>query len=327
MTRPERMLPATSIARHSRVNSSTTVRHFSCWPLAQASNTKSYAQTWPTPVAGNGRGRLAATRRRGLFLGTCSPCSRQRRCVRSGLMTCPRRARKTWMRRYPYRGYCAASSCITATAGASRCASRDSIAHRGSGHAQQRARSPYRSTSLAYVGDLLPAHGRAHHFFAATSFRISMSMTRSATTFLSRAFSGLKLPQSLHVHRLQLPKALAPGVDRDIADPVLLGHLRHGRLVRLAQDLDHRPPSARGAKESAGPTGLQRSELCSEIRRVRLSSSNVQNSHFEACHVDFGARSRGDVLSALVSAATIAFQNTACAFLRERPTRERAAVR
>ena len=67
--------------------------------------------------------------------------------------------------------------------------------------------------------------------------------------------------------------------------------------------------------------------LCSEIRRVRLSSSNVQNSHFEACHVDFGARSRGDVLSALVSAATIAFQDTACAFLRERPTRERAADR
>jgi hypothetical protein len=30
MTRFERMLPATSIARHSRVNSSITVKHFSC---------------------------------------------------------------------------------------------------------------------------------------------------------------------------------------------------------------------------------------------------------------------------------------------------------
>ena len=29
MTRPERMLPATSMARHSRVNSSMTVRHLS----------------------------------------------------------------------------------------------------------------------------------------------------------------------------------------------------------------------------------------------------------------------------------------------------------
>src|SRR5688572_26786010 len=41
MTRAERVLPETSIARHSRVYSSMTVRHFSCWPLAQASYTKS----------------------------------------------------------------------------------------------------------------------------------------------------------------------------------------------------------------------------------------------------------------------------------------------
>ncbi len=41
ITRGDRMLPATSIARHSRVNSSITVRHLSCWPLAHASKTKS----------------------------------------------------------------------------------------------------------------------------------------------------------------------------------------------------------------------------------------------------------------------------------------------
>ena len=41
MTGAERMLPATSIARHSRVNSSMMVRHLSFWPLAQASKTKS----------------------------------------------------------------------------------------------------------------------------------------------------------------------------------------------------------------------------------------------------------------------------------------------
>jgi hypothetical protein len=41
MTRPERMPSTTSIARHSGVNSSITVRHFSCWPFAQASKTKS----------------------------------------------------------------------------------------------------------------------------------------------------------------------------------------------------------------------------------------------------------------------------------------------
>ena len=47
--RGERMPPATSIARHARVHSSTTVRHFKPWPLAHVSNTKSYAQTWPPP--------------------------------------------------------------------------------------------------------------------------------------------------------------------------------------------------------------------------------------------------------------------------------------
>ena len=41
MTRAERMLPATSIAKASWVYSSTIVRHLICWPLAQASKTKS----------------------------------------------------------------------------------------------------------------------------------------------------------------------------------------------------------------------------------------------------------------------------------------------
>ena len=41
MTRPERMLPATSAACASRVLSSTTVRYFRCFPLAQASKANS----------------------------------------------------------------------------------------------------------------------------------------------------------------------------------------------------------------------------------------------------------------------------------------------
>ena len=41
ITRGERMRLATSIASPSLVNSSVTVRHLSCWPLAQRSNTKS----------------------------------------------------------------------------------------------------------------------------------------------------------------------------------------------------------------------------------------------------------------------------------------------
>ncbi|CAK0446213.1 ISBma1, transposase [Burkholderia pseudomallei] len=62
MTRPERIDPATSIARHSRVYSSITVRHFNCWPLAHASNTKSYAQTCRAAVAGCGRKVLKSSR-------------------------------------------------------------------------------------------------------------------------------------------------------------------------------------------------------------------------------------------------------------------------
>ena len=58
MRRRERRLPATSMASDSRFHSSMMVRHFSFWPLAQASNTKSYAHTWFGPVAGTGRGRL-----------------------------------------------------------------------------------------------------------------------------------------------------------------------------------------------------------------------------------------------------------------------------
>ena len=73
ITRPERMPPATSIARHSRVHSSTIVRHVSVCRFAQVSNTKSYAHTWFRAVGGRGRGRPVATRRRGRRRGTCSP--------------------------------------------------------------------------------------------------------------------------------------------------------------------------------------------------------------------------------------------------------------
>ena len=70
ITRGERMLPATSIARHSRVNSSITVRHLIFCPFAHASNTKSYAQTWLASLAGSGRGLPVATRLLGLRRGT-----------------------------------------------------------------------------------------------------------------------------------------------------------------------------------------------------------------------------------------------------------------
>jgi hypothetical protein len=43
-----------------------------------------------------------------------------------------------------------------------------------------------------------------------------------------------KLSHALHVCRVGLPESLAPGVEREVADAVLLGDLRNRRLVRLA---------------------------------------------------------------------------------------------
>ena len=76
---------ATSIARHWRVNSSTTVRNFRGLPSRVRSNTKSYAHTW-LPYAGlsliqdpslsHSRPRL------GCLAGTFSPSRRQIRSTR-----------------------------------------------------------------------------------------------------------------------------------------------------------------------------------------------------------------------------------------------------
>jgi hypothetical protein len=79
ITRGERMRASTSIASPSLVNSSVTVRHLSCCPLAQWSNTKSYDHTWFGPDGACGRGRAAATRLRGLLRGSCRPAARQSR--------------------------------------------------------------------------------------------------------------------------------------------------------------------------------------------------------------------------------------------------------
>lgn len=65
MTRWEWIDPAASVARHSRVNSSITVRHFSGWPWAQSSTAKSEARSgWgrcPASDAQSPRAGAAAT--------------------------------------------------------------------------------------------------------------------------------------------------------------------------------------------------------------------------------------------------------------------------
>jgi hypothetical protein len=50
---------------------------------------------------------------------------------------------------------------------------------------------------------------------------------------------GLKLLQASDLARLKAAKALAPGVDRLLADAVPLGHYRYRLAIRLADDRDH----------------------------------------------------------------------------------------
>jgi hypothetical protein len=57
-------------------------------------------------------------------------------------------------------------------------------------HREQRAGPPGRETTLPAHTQLAAASRHAHQFFAATSFITSISRSRSATSFFSRAFSA-----------------------------------------------------------------------------------------------------------------------------------------
>jgi len=50
----------------------------------------------------------------------------------------------------------------------------------------------------------------------------------------------LELPKPFHVHRFKLPESLAPGVDRLLADAVLLGLLDRGPVWGVATPLPTR---------------------------------------------------------------------------------------
>src|SRR4249919_1788496 len=64
------------------------------------------------------------------------------------------------------------------------------VAQRRSRHREQRAGPSYRETTLPAIRNLTPTSRHAHQFFAATSFITSISRSRSATSFFSRAFSA-----------------------------------------------------------------------------------------------------------------------------------------
>jgi hypothetical protein len=100
----------------------------------------------------------------------------------------------------------------------------------------QRASPPLRQTFARRIRHLGTASRHAHHFFAAVAFMISISRSRSAKSFFSRAFIALGascLPPESHT------EALAPGVDRLLAHPVLLHYQSNGSPVRLAKNRNH----------------------------------------------------------------------------------------
>jgi hypothetical protein len=135
---------------------------------------------WPMAIGGNGRGRLAVTRRRGRFLGTCSLYSRQRRGARSVLMTAARQEdldapiAVSWVlrRQLVHRGYRGRISLREARL----------VPHGGSRHAQQRARSPMiwsQGTASSFDSGLLDGgHGYSSKRDIADSISVSKASHR-----------------------------------------------------------------------------------------------------------------------------------------------------
>ncbi|CAI10690.1 hypothetical protein, INTERPRO suggestion: probable Aminoacyl-tRNA synthetase, class I (plasmid) [Aromatoleum aromaticum EbN1] len=78
--------------------------------------------------------------------------------------------------------------------------------------------------------------GADHTFFPAISFMTSISRSRSASNFFSRAFSCSSWRSRLTSSGVHRPEVLAPRVDRLLAHPVLLRHFGDRRLIRFAQD-------------------------------------------------------------------------------------------
>ena len=64
------------------------------------------------------------------------------------------------------------------------------VAQCRSRHLKQRAGPPRRETALPAIRNLPPTGRHAHQFYAATPFMTSISRSRSATSFFSRAFSA-----------------------------------------------------------------------------------------------------------------------------------------
>ena len=190
MTRPERMLPATSIARHSSrklidhrqalqlLAVGTGIEHEVVGPdLARGRCRQRAAGDWPphaavasfSALAAHAAARADALDRRSSH-GPGAPGTPG--CADSRSADTAPRAR------------------ASPPPPAHRASPVATLAHCRSSHAQQRARSSDRSASLAYVGDL-SADERARSPFFCGDFLQDLDVHDSlGQTFLSRAFSA-----------------------------------------------------------------------------------------------------------------------------------------
>ena len=162
-----------------------------------------WCRQWP-------RADVLATRRRGRFLGTCRPAA---------ATVDAHDPRSSHARDAPGTPGCADSRSAD-TAPRARASPR-APAHRASPAATRTAMSTSPPTSARTLVEstarvahtyatCATTHGRAHHFFAATSFITSISRSRSATSFLSFAFSCSSCRSRFTSTASSCPKLLAP---------------------------------------------------------------------------------------------------------------------
>ena len=87
-----------------------------------------------------------------------------------------------------------------------------------------------RSVDMLVPESAVAGHAASRHayqFFEATSFITSISRSRPATNFFSRAFSASSCRSRRTSFASKAPEPLAPGVDRPPAHRVPLRHYRH----------------------------------------------------------------------------------------------------
>jgi hypothetical protein len=189
ITRGERIRPSTSMASPSLVNSSVTVRH----KLLTIGATVEHEIVGPHLVRSAWRSRPRPARSYAL----ARPLARHLQSHRL-----PQPVSSAWAHAMPI----ATEKNADAPIAVARILQRQLlhplddrrvlaelpalVAQRRSRHLEQRAGPPHRETTLPAIRNLPSTDRHAHQFFAATSFMISISRSRSATSFFSRAFSA-----------------------------------------------------------------------------------------------------------------------------------------